>query len=538
LRDVGQNHLLQLAALFTMDRPNQFTAEAVREQRAAALRRLQISPGTTVRRGQYQGYRDAVGVAADSLTETYCDATLTVADGVLTGVPITLSTGKALPENVARVEVRFRHPEPCLCPADQHVQNILRYEIQPQERITLQFLVKNPGHDFVLSEQDLVFDYAQAYKDQEGVEAYEQLLLDIIAGDQTLFISTAEVLEQWRIVEPVLQSWNQAGATDLVIYDAGQFPLFTTPDLGQAVCAKELVLVGLGKMGAGLAEQLLRAGWRIIGSDPAGAPQHLQDLGITSARDLTDAVHQLQSSRRVIWLMVPAGELVDQLLFGANGLAELLQPGDIVIDGGNSRYTDSQVRAEKLAARGIEFVDVGVSGGPAGARTGACLMIGGSVASFQYLRSLFETISLPGGAAHFAGAGAGHFVKMVHNGIEYGMMQAIAEGFAIMKESDYDLDLQEVARLYNRGSVIRSALVGWLENAYREHGMDLADISGKINFTGEGEWTIQAADVLGIPVPVIAESFEFRKASHDNPSYTGQIVSALRGQFGGHDVRG
>ena len=203
---------------------------------------------------------------------------------------------------------------------------------------------------------------------------------------------------------------------------------------------------------------------------------------------------------RVIWLMVPSGAPVDELLFGADGdggLAALLAPGDTVIDGGNTFFRDDVVRAERLAELGIHFLDSGTSGGPAGAREGASLMIGGDPEVFSALEGMFADVAVPGGYKFFPGHGAGHFVKMVHNGIEYGMMQAIAEGFQVMHEGPYDLDLQDVTDVYQHGSVVESRLVGWLGEAYAELGSDLEGVSGVVGHTGEGEWTIRVAEELG-----------------------------------------
>ena len=292
--------------------------------------------------------------------------------------------------------------------------------------------------------------------------------------------------------------------------------------------SKEIGVIGLGKMGSGIALQLASKRWRVIGYNRSRekTDEHANQ-GIAPAYSVKEFVNSFQHTPRIVWIMLTAGDAVEQIIFGENGLVEA----------GNSFYKDDKVRAEKLAVKGIDYVDVGVSGGPSGARNGACLMIGGTKKLFEYLEPLYQTISLKDGYAHFEGAGAGHFVKMVHNGIEYGMMQALGEGFNVMKKTPYKLDLKEVARIYNNGSVIESRLVGWLKKAYEESGIELADISGSVNSTGEGEWTVKTAEEMGELVPVIKDSFEFRQKSKDNPSYVGKVVSALRGQFGGHSVK-
>jgi len=235
--------------------------------------------------------------------------------------------------------------------------------------------------------------------------------------------------------------------------------------------------------------------------------------------------------------MVPAGAPVDEIIFGDEGLTKYLDAGDIIVDGGNSFYKDSIRRSEELAKSGIGFTDCGVSGGPSGARHGACLMTGGDRARYEFLRPLFLDIAAVGAEQFFAGPGAGHFVKMVHNGIEYGMMQAIAEGFAIMKRADYELDLTKVADVYNHSSVIESRLVGWLQHAYETFGEDLDGLSGSVSHTGEAESTVETAHELGVKGRIIEESLAFRVESEDRPSYTGRVLTALRGQFGGHAIR-
>lgn len=298
---------------------------------------------------------------------------------------------------------------------------------------------------------------------------------------------------------------------------------------------KQVAIIGLGKMGAGLALNLTEKNWHVIGYNrTSSVTEELAKQGIEAAFSLEEAVKKLDSPR-VIWLMLPAGQIVDEHI---DQLIPLLTEGDIVIDGGNSFYKDAQPRAQKLKKAGIKYMDCGTSGGPGGARNGACLMIGGDQETFNYLEELFKDIAKDGTAYQFfAGYGAGHFVKMVHNGIEYGMMQAIAEGYAVMKANDYNLNLKDVTKIYNNGSVIESRLTNWLAQAFNNHGEDLSDVSGTVKHTGEGEWTVKTAKELNIPVPIIEGSFQFRVQSEKNPSYTGQILSALREAFGGHSVK-
>jgi len=295
----------------------------------------------------------------------------------------------------------------------------------------------------------------------------------------------------------------------------------------------KLGYIGLGKMGKNMVEHLLKKDWDIVAYNRSPEPiKEIEGKGAEGAYSLKELVEKLEAPR-LIWLMVPH-QAVDGVL---GELLPLLSEGDTVIDGGNSNYKETLRRAKELEEKKINFMDIGTSGGPGGAAGGACLMIGGKKEIFEKYESLFKDIAAPDAYGLMGRAGAGHFVKMVHNGIEYGMMQAIAEGFAVMKRSDFDLDLVKVTDIYNHKSVIESRLVGWLKSAYEEYGEDLEEISGKVSHSGEGLWTVEAAHDLGIPVPIIEGSLKFREESQESPSYTGQVVSALRNQFGGHEVK-
>jgi 6-phosphogluconate dehydrogenase len=296
----------------------------------------------------------------------------------------------------------------------------------------------------------------------------------------------------------------------------------------------KLGYIGLGKMGKNMVERLLTKKHEVVvwnrSSDVAKDMEHLGASATESIEELVSAL----PSPRTIWLMLPAGEPTQTMI---TKLCDLLAPGDTIINGANEYYKNTLKHYTLAKAKNIHFIDVGVSGGPGGAKQGACLMIGGSQKTFQTLESLFTDIAAPNAYQFFEGHGAGHFVKMVHNGIEYGMMQAIGEGFEVLKKSEFDLDLEKVARIYNHRSVIESRLVGWLHQALIEHGEDLEGISGEVSHSGEGQWTVETAKELEVPVPIIEGSLDFRIQSKGNPSFTGQVVSALRHQFGGHDVK-
>ena len=294
----------------------------------------------------------------------------------------------------------------------------------------------------------------------------------------------------------------------------------------------KLGYIGLGKMGVGMVERLLEKRYALVLFDKdEKIEEHEMWKGAALARSPWNLVEMLERPR-LIWLMVPHA-VVDDVL---RDIIPLLHEGDTIIDGGNSFYKDSQRRHQELAERDIHFLDAGVSGGPRGAREGACVMVGGNEEDYKKHEHLFRDIAAERAYAYMGPAGAGHFVKMVHNGIEYGMMQSIAEGFGILQNAPYALNLFEITRLYNERSVIESRLVGWLKEAYETYGEDLNEVSGIVKQSGEGLWTVQTAKELGMSVPAIETAVEFRKQSAANPNYIGKVLSVLRNTFGGHEV--
>ena len=298
----------------------------------------------------------------------------------------------------------------------------------------------------------------------------------------------------------------------------------------------KLGMIGLGRMGGNMATRLIRGGHSVIGFDPnAEARKALEDDGGGSADSLEALVSALPAPR-VLWMMVPAGKITDQTV---ESLAGLLAPGDVVIDGGNSNYKDTLRRAEALAGKEVGYVDCGTSGGVWGLAEGYSLMVGGDKATVDRLRPLFETLApaTDRGWGHVGPVGSGHFTKMVHNGIEYGLMQAYAEGFSILQhKQEFALDLHQVAEIWRHGSVVRSWLLDLTADALGKNpGMD--GISPWVADSGEGRWTLQEAIDLDVPAPVIALSLISRLRSRDDDSYADKLLAAMRNEFGGHAIK-
>ena len=298
----------------------------------------------------------------------------------------------------------------------------------------------------------------------------------------------------------------------------------------------EIGMIGLGRMGGNMAQRLLNGGHRVVTYDQsAEAVAASQVQGAAGASSLEDLVRQL-SQPRAVWVMVPAGQPTEDTI---DSLIPLLSAGDTVLDGGNANYKDSMGRAEKLAGHGIDFMDVGTSGGIWGLTEGYALMIGGTKEAFQRMESIFKTLA-PGegqGLSHVGPAGAGHFVKMIHNGIEYGLMQAYAEGFEIMEaKKEFGLDLTQIARGWRHGSVIRSWLLELAATALEED-PHFDNLEAYVEDSGEGRWTVQESIDLAVPAPVITLALQQRFRSRQDGPFGAKMLAALRNQFGGHAVR-
>lgn len=291
-------------------------------------------------------------------------------------------------------------------------------------------------------------------------------------------------------------------------------------------------IIGLGKMGFNLALNLKRNNYQVVAQDVnTDFVSKIGKEGIETAYTVEELCQKL-TSRRVIWLMVPAGEIVDAVIVS---LLPYLSKNDIIIDGGNSNFNDSKRRYTQLKEHGIDFLDCGTSGGTSGALNGACTMIGGDADVFDYVEGVFKDISVENGFLYTGAAGSGHFTKMVHNGIEYGMMQSIAEGFEVFEHSEFDIDFQKTAKLFNHGSVVRSWLMELTESAFSKDSR-LDGIKGIMHSSGEGKWTLETALDLGVPTPIIALSIMMRYRSQMSDTFSGKVVAALRNEFGGHAV--
>ena len=295
----------------------------------------------------------------------------------------------------------------------------------------------------------------------------------------------------------------------------------------------ELGMIGLGRMGFNMTERLMLGGHKLVVYDRnADTVRSAMDKGATGAASLKELVSKL-ATPRAVWIMVPSGAPVDATI---DELLPLMAKDDVIIDGGNSFYKDSRERAKRVAAAGLHYQDSGTSGGIWGLKNGYCLMIGGEKAIYDRIEPIYRTLAPEDGYGYMGPSGAGHFVKMVHNGIEYGMLQAYGEGFEIMHASDYDLDLGAISTIWNHGSVVRSWLLELAELAFQKEA-DLKSVRGYVDDSGEGRWTVAEAIEKSVPAPVITASLLARFSSRQEESFSAQVIAALRNEFGGHAIK-
>lgn len=546
LRDVGQNHILTMLAAIATEYPAGMVISEIRKNRAAILETLRAWTDEALRkdtfRAQYAGYKSIKGVNPNSETETYFSLKTELLHPRWKGIPIYMEAGKRIGEARKEIVLTLKHPQVCLlCEKGPHTPNRIVFRLEPNDEVVIHFWTKKPGFEKVIEERVFSFFLYEKETKIQYVEEYSKIIYTAIRGDQTLFISSDEVITSWKFTDPITKGWQQ-GIIPLTEYEPDTMPSRTVSQTESNTLketkkqkADKIGIIGLGKMGANLARQLHSKKWGVVVYNRTEiATKKLVDEGITGAYSLAELVDALPAPRTV-WIMV-SHQAVDEVL---EELIPLLDKGDTIIDGGNSPYKESVRRGKKLSEKGIGFLDAGVSGGPSGALKGACIMVGGEIGLYKKYENLFKDLSVQNGYGYMGESGAGHFVKMVHNGIEYGMMQAIGEGFEIIKKSSYSFNLHSIAEVYSHGSVITSRLVSWLADAYAKFGDELNTdecCSGKVSHSGEGQWTVDTAKELGVPVAIIEGALEFRKKSKDNPSYTGQVVSAMRNQFGGHDT--
>ena len=295
----------------------------------------------------------------------------------------------------------------------------------------------------------------------------------------------------------------------------------------------EIGIIGLGKMGLNLAENMANQEYKVFGMD---TDLTLKEEVSVKKIEFVETIEKLISKftkRKIIWMMLPAGEITESVFQKVKGQ---LQPGDYIIDGGNTHFEDSKRRGKECEKENLHFFDVGTSGGVSGALNGACMMVGGDKNAFSQIENIFKSVNVKDGYLYAGPSGSGHYLKMVHNGVEYGMMQSIGEGFNILEHAEYDYDMAKVAKVWNNGSVIRSWLMELAFDFFSEDA-NLDDIEGVIHSSGEGQWTVQEALKLQIPVPVIAQSLMTRYSSMDKDKYGEKVVSSLRYAFGGHTIK-
>ena len=538
LRDVGQNHLLQIVALLIMRAPVKFDEKGFREAKTEAISSIKLIDEKQIAsssfRAQYRGYKDIKGVNPNSNVDTFFRLRLESDLPNFVGVPIILQAGKKLSKEDKNIVVTFK---------DSHKSNYSSFGISDSKsEVTFRLM---PNEELVVNLDlaiggiggNLKADKIQPHNNSRYINEYVSIFKDLFSGKNLWFVGFSEIFASWKLIDSVLELWNK-NLVPLNFYNPLSDDVILKAKDNVAIhynksSDRNIGVIGLGKMGGGISRLLVDRYWNVIGFNRSFEKvDDFVSYGGEGVYNINELVKKLPRPRKII-VAIPEGDELDKLFFN-KGLIDKLDEGDYIIDVGNSNFKKTIERFHLFEKKGVRFVDVGVSGGPYGARNGACLMVGGKKEYFEYLEDIFKDMSLSGGYKFFEGVGAGHFVKMIHNGIEYGIMQSIAEGFTLLHKSDFNLNLKEVAEIYNNGSVIESRLIGWLNNAFTKYGINLDSISSFVESSGEGKWTVDFANQINLSVKIIEESLKFRLESKNNSSYTGKVLSALRGEFGGH----
>lgn len=508
LIDVGQNHALEMLALVTMDKYDKYNPISFAEKREWAIKSFEVIEQSLIL-GQYSSYKTIEGLT-NSSTETFFKMKLKLKSPRWRGVIATIEGGKKLAKVEKEIKINFKNGD------------FLRISFNRNS----EYISANINNKEILYFSEQENEEGESYL-TEYCKAFSEIILK---NNFSELVTISEAKSCWDIVA---LAFNQLkNPNSILTYNDHSYPLLHTNVINHN---KTVAIVGLGKMGGGIAYQLLDKGWNLFVYNRTH--KKMTDFvkngakGFNSIKDLCNAMPK----PRTIILYLPEGDPVEEIIFSENGLINFLETGDIIIDGGNSYYIDSLRRFKLLGEKGIEFIDMGTSGGPTGARNGATVMVGGNPNVTKSLEYLFESISETGGYTILPSPGDGHFVKMVHNGIEYGMMESIAEGFELINKYSPEINLLEVAGNYSSGSIIESKLIVWLWQAFLLYSNRLEAISHITPHTGMGDWTVETGKKLGVDVKVIEDSLNFRITAKSNPRFAGKIVTAIRHMFGRHD---
>lgn len=508
LTDVGQNHALEMLALVTMDKFDKYNPVSFAEKREWAIKSFEVIDQSLIL-GQYSSYKTIEGLER-SCTETFFKMELKLKSPRWRGVVAKIEGGKKLSKVEKEIKINFKNGDFLLISFNRNSEYIIA-NINNKEISYFSEKENEEGESYLT-------EYCKAFNEI------------ILKSDFSKLVTVSEAKFCWNLILPVFNKLKDPNR--IVTYNDYSYPLLHKNVENHK---KTVGIIGLGKMGGGIAYQLLDKGWNLFVYNRT--PEKMADFvknkanGFNSVKDLCSAM----SKPRTILLYLPEGDPVEEVIFSENGLINFLETGDIIIDGGNSNYIDSLRRFKLLEGKGIEFIDMGTSGGPTGARNGATVMVGGKPDVTRSVEYLFESICETGGYTIFSNPGEGHFVKMVHNGIEYGMIESIAEGFELINTYSPEIDLLEVAGNYSSGSIIESKLIVWLWQAFLIYSNKLDTISHITPHTGMGDWTVETGKNLGVDVKVIEDSLNFRITAKSNPRFAGKIVTAIRHMFGRHD---